>query len=125
MVRFRGPSHVKDYEAWSYFPVSKLSGDGSDDSDGRDGNDGSDGRAGNVGAAAAGAGVLDTTSGVALAVIRRGGTCRRLTSTGAQPLVPQTFRAFAAVPKAAPDKAAATARTASAIWRNGFLLAVD
>jgi hypothetical protein len=29
------------------------------------------------------------------------------------------------VPKAAPDNAAAMARTASAIWRNGSLLAVD
>jgi hypothetical protein len=93
-----------------YFP-SKLSGDGSDDSDGSDGSDG------RLGAATAGAGVFDTTSGAAVAETLRGGTRMRLTKTGAQPFMPQTFRALAAVPKAALDKTTAAARTAHGIWR--------
>lgn len=79
---------MNDCDGWAYFPDSKLSGDGRDDSNGIEGSDGSDGRADD---AAAGAGELDTTSGAAVVPILRGGTWKRFTNTGAQPLTPQTF----------------------------------
>lgn len=76
---------MKDHDSRSYFPSS-------DDSDGSDGRDGSEGSADE---AAAGAAVLDTTCGAGVALTIRGGTRIRLTSTGAQPFMPQTFLASA------------------------------
>jgi hypothetical protein len=95
--------------------ASRLNGQGAD---ARDGSDGSEGRAGKDGWGGAGAGALDTISGAPIGVMTlRGGTRTRLTKTGAQPLMPQTFVALAAVPKPAADRTTAAQSTADAILR--------